>query len=1070
MATDAEDPLNGTRKSESFWRRCISYPSLVIDWFISSILRLQLFTYQKVAGRSPLFLKGTTEDSKQEISKLTNKIKELTTQKQQLWDENNRLTESNTAETDANIALKESKEDLENSKSKLLFENEELAEEIKHLKVKNETQDKEIEELRDKNSELEEKNKKQADKHKELDGEIKELRDKSSKLEKKNKEQADKHKELDEKNLKEERLNKNLQQTIEQQSQQIDSVNKEIAIQLVEIETLSKEIESLKNNACLLQDRLKTEICENSELHDRIQGLTEEKSVLEEEKLDALRRLSEQVSVKLRDNNPNIVDLSDQCRPTKLAEMFSELYDNEWTNAFSVLEDALTEEQAIVVLLDTVMIAYGFCETKVNEPWQVLTDWFIDESLPGVQQTTKWLKDSRKTNIQKKVSETEKNFSEAILRMCTAESLKPLLSQTDIKFYFTKCIELCLLMVATDPPVVLVCPGWDAIQRTADDKELQHEQEKTHTNQMMEGQIETASHTKTEQGEDPTETASHTNTEKSEYPTETTSHTNTEQDEDPTETASRTNMEQGEDPTETASHTNTEQKEDPSETASHTNTEQSGDQNETASHTNTEQGGDQNEIASLTNTEQGGDQNESASHTNTEQEGYQNETTGHTNTEQERDQNETARHTNMEHGGDQNETESHTNTKGGGDQNEIETLTITEQSGDQYESASHTNTDYRETNNEQDEDHSETASDNTTKQGADQNETASYTNMEQGEGDNETVSHENTEQDRDHTETSSRNNTQQDEDHNETASNNNTEQGDYNYTQEEDQQEKVLIRANTEENQAIDEPQPETQNQHVKDPHLKDESDSTNHSITNEDIPDSLPQPLQQEKNQNNDHVPGSDDIMNNRADSIVIENKDASELQPQQQSKNQDDTGFDGDGATCSGNMTDDGVQKDNGTGSVPKAEEEPQEGLINGNQDSSRGSADEGSGDNLHVGERVLSHLENDTVHTDPNKDNGRPGESPSDYLNQQQNENTIVSNEKMKEETPTNAEAGYLFDKELFKEYTRRGKYLDFIVWPAMCLHKDGPLLSKGVAQGRKDQYAVKNGTGWTWRSQN
>ena len=45
---------------------------------------------------------------------------------------------------------------------------------------------------------------------------------------------------------------------------------------------------------------------------------------------------------------------------------------------------------------------------------------------------------------------------------------------------------------------------------------------------------------------------------------------------------------------------------------------------------------------------------------------------------------------------------------------------------------------------------------------------------------------------------------------------------------------------------------------------------------------------------------------------------------------------------------------------------------------------------------------------------------------------------------------------FNKDLFKEYTTRGKYLDFCVWPAMLLHKDGPILGKGVAQGSNEKY--------------
>ena len=55
--------------------------------------------------------------------------------------------------------------------------------------------------------------------------------------------------------------------------------------------------------------------------------------------------------------------------------------------------------------------------------------------------------------------------------------------------------------------------------------------------------------------------------------------------------------------------------------------------------------------------------------------------------------------------------------------------------------------------------------------------------------------------------------------------------------------------------------------------------------------------------------------------------------------------------------------------------------------------------------------------------------------------------------------------IFNKDLFKEYTTRGYYLDYIVWPALFLHKDGPLLSKGIAQGTEDMRQVQRL--WTWK---
>ncbi|KAH3838973.1 hypothetical protein DPMN_112391 [Dreissena polymorpha] len=58
------------------------------------------------------------------------------------------------------------------------------------------------------------------------------------------------------------------------------------------------------------------------------------------------------------DNNPNIADLSDMNRPTKLAERFSELYDNEWTDCFEVLgkRPGSTEKDTIQILLNVCLV------------------------------------------------------------------------------------------------------------------------------------------------------------------------------------------------------------------------------------------------------------------------------------------------------------------------------------------------------------------------------------------------------------------------------------------------------------------------------------------------------------------------------------------------------------------------------------------------------------------------------------------------------------------------------------------------------------------------------------------
>ena len=69
-------------------------------------------------------------------------------------------------------------------------------------------------------------------------------------------------------------------------------------------------------------------------------------------------RYSKLAGQKLKDNSTDITDLSDPNRPTKSAEKFSELYDNEWTDAFQVQLDRLkkSEKEAIQFLLQVLEV------------------------------------------------------------------------------------------------------------------------------------------------------------------------------------------------------------------------------------------------------------------------------------------------------------------------------------------------------------------------------------------------------------------------------------------------------------------------------------------------------------------------------------------------------------------------------------------------------------------------------------------------------------------------------------------------------------------------------------------
>ncbi|KAL3879227.1 hypothetical protein ACJMK2_031533 [Sinanodonta woodiana] len=126
---------------------------------------------------------------------------------------------------------------------------------------------------------------------------------------------------------------------------------------------------------------------------DTIANLNHEITRLKQAEDILLTRLSKIAGDRFTHDNVNIADLSDADRPTKLSETYSELYDNEWTDAFDELTEnlKLSDEAAIRLLLKILMICMhsislsatlSFDEEKsLKNIWRAATLNLKDESL-----------------------------------------------------------------------------------------------------------------------------------------------------------------------------------------------------------------------------------------------------------------------------------------------------------------------------------------------------------------------------------------------------------------------------------------------------------------------------------------------------------------------------------------------------------------------------------------------------------------------------------------------------------------------------------------------------------------
>ncbi|XP_052792502.1 putative leucine-rich repeat-containing protein DDB_G0290503 isoform X2 [Mya arenaria] len=276
---------------------------------------------------------------------------------------------------------------------------------------------------------------------------------------------------------------------------------REIGRLQLDIQKLKIDIDVLKKDNNELKMDLKR-ISENNthdvvQLNTHIKTKQNEIQSLKEENASLVLRLSKLAGEKLTKDNPNITDLSDPNRPTKLGEIYSELYDNQWTDAFEGLTQAgYQETEAIEALNITLKHAYKFCAEKASEMLTKTEDvamqifeactksqtdnesgqyshsmrdeQFIErhwkpKQLPVGDRTG----EGRAPNRDKVVVKPAKMESELVkLRKEVSLSMVPVVQQAyfwgkwnetciePLEPFIQKCLFLCWMMVVQSPPMV----------------------------------------------------------------------------------------------------------------------------------------------------------------------------------------------------------------------------------------------------------------------------------------------------------------------------------------------------------------------------------------------------------------------------------------------------------------------------------------------------------------------------------------------------------------------------------------------------------------------------------------
>ncbi|XP_052279955.1 centromere-associated protein E-like isoform X14 [Dreissena polymorpha] len=238
-----------------------------------------------------------------------------------------------------------------------------------------------------------------------------------------------------------------------------------------EIASLKKHVEELKTttnqssgsiDTKTLQKQLEQNKQEIDRLSSELGGVNEsmEKKINDKDteigkktsEIDGLK--NEIADLKKSLSRPDIQDLSDSNRPSKLAERLFELYDNEWTNCYeTVRKQFSTEQSAVQMLLRTCVKIYNSCTLIATSNVHDLQCAFSTFSEEKDDVLLIQIKQRRKR--ARRVDIDLKRITQGIGDN-VADILGPdLIRNLHVRAFWVKCLEICWLMVIQDPPVYM---------------------------------------------------------------------------------------------------------------------------------------------------------------------------------------------------------------------------------------------------------------------------------------------------------------------------------------------------------------------------------------------------------------------------------------------------------------------------------------------------------------------------------------------------------------------------------------------------------------------------------------
>ncbi|KAL3879241.1 hypothetical protein ACJMK2_031547 [Sinanodonta woodiana] len=166
----------------------------------------------------------------------------------------------------------------------------------------------------------------------------------------------------------------------------------------------------------------------------------------------------------------DIPSLSDKTRPSRLTEKMSELYDNQWIDAFNEIKTmGVEDENAIGILLKILMETNEVCKDMVSSHYQKLKEactcfeYSSSADAEYIEKGTIVMTGNINYEMQQGINSIWRESSTKLLHKVipiigrkVAEQFDiPLVQMTQTSLYMKECAELCWMMNIQDKPMHL---------------------------------------------------------------------------------------------------------------------------------------------------------------------------------------------------------------------------------------------------------------------------------------------------------------------------------------------------------------------------------------------------------------------------------------------------------------------------------------------------------------------------------------------------------------------------------------------------------------------------------------